>query len=261
MSPIRLFRSAHDSVRQKIAISSEAPVERYDWRLNENGGVYREILDHGPNGPDLSYCRDGLPFLLDHELDDQIGLAIQRSRLAVDDDEFRAVPPCDQREGGRRIDHERRADGEEQIGLQGPLLRPRHRRLRHGLAKGDGCRLHDAAAGAAGLVMVWGLPAGIAGEEAGRGVGRDAGRAAAAEDEPEGAEELGRETLTDAVHGDAGFRHRFTGDRKLGLPDLQGIVLDPSGLRENLSEFTLGRCHDPRLSVDHQRARTGGALV
>ena len=55
----------------RIAISSEAPVARYDWRTGEE---YDEVLDHGPNGVDLSYVRDGLPFLLDHELEDQIGL-------------------------------------------------------------------------------------------------------------------------------------------------------------------------------------------
>lgn len=57
--------------RLSIAISSEAPVERYDWWTDER---YIEVLDHGPNGPDLSYARDGLPFCLDHWLSKQIGL-------------------------------------------------------------------------------------------------------------------------------------------------------------------------------------------
>lgn len=55
----------------RIAISSEAPVERYDWRTGE---YYDEVLDHSPSGPDLSYVRDGLPFLLDHDIENQIGL-------------------------------------------------------------------------------------------------------------------------------------------------------------------------------------------
>lgn len=55
----------------RIAISSEAGVERYDWRTDE---VYDEVLDHSAGGVDLSYGRDGLPFLLDHNLGRQIGI-------------------------------------------------------------------------------------------------------------------------------------------------------------------------------------------
>lgn len=55
----------------RIAISSEAGVERYDWRTDT---VYEEVLDHGASGVDLSYARDGLPFLLDHNLGRQIGI-------------------------------------------------------------------------------------------------------------------------------------------------------------------------------------------
>ena len=55
----------------RIAISSEAAVPRYDWRTGEE---YDEVLDHGPDGVDLSYARDGLPFLLDHDLGRQIGI-------------------------------------------------------------------------------------------------------------------------------------------------------------------------------------------
>jgi HK97 family phage major capsid protein len=62
---------APDDAPLRIAISSEAGVERYDWRTDE---VYDEILDHSANGVDLSYARDGLPFLLDHNLGRQIGI-------------------------------------------------------------------------------------------------------------------------------------------------------------------------------------------
>lgn len=55
----------------RIAISSEAPVERYDWSTGE---YYNEVLDHGPDGPDLSYVRDGMPFCLEHNVSKQIGL-------------------------------------------------------------------------------------------------------------------------------------------------------------------------------------------
>lgn len=54
-----------------IAMSSETPVLRYDWWTGER---YYEVLDHAPGGIDLSYARDGVPFLLDHENGTQIGL-------------------------------------------------------------------------------------------------------------------------------------------------------------------------------------------
>jgi HK97 family phage major capsid protein len=57
--------------RLRVAISSEAPVERYDWWKDER---YVEVLDHAPGGVDLTYARDGLPFCLDHSLRSQIGL-------------------------------------------------------------------------------------------------------------------------------------------------------------------------------------------
>lgn len=56
----------------RLAFSSEAPVERYDWRTGE---TYLEVLDHSPGSVDLSYARDGLPFCLDHRLSSMLGLA------------------------------------------------------------------------------------------------------------------------------------------------------------------------------------------
>lgn len=55
----------------RLAISSEAPVLRYDWR---SGSLYYEVLDHSASAVDLSYVRDGIPFCLDHWLSKQIGL-------------------------------------------------------------------------------------------------------------------------------------------------------------------------------------------
>lgn len=65
-----------DDAPLRIAISSEAPVERWGWddTLRDTGGIYDEILDHGANGPNLEYVRDGLPFCLDHDLRKQIGI-------------------------------------------------------------------------------------------------------------------------------------------------------------------------------------------
>ncbi len=54
-----------------MAISSEAPCERYDWWT---GDRYLEVLSHQPGDINLSYARDGLPFCLDHDTTQQIGL-------------------------------------------------------------------------------------------------------------------------------------------------------------------------------------------
>lgn len=57
--------------RIAIAMSSEAPVLRWDWWTGER---YYEVLDHSPGAVDLTYARDGVPFLLDHSTRVQIGL-------------------------------------------------------------------------------------------------------------------------------------------------------------------------------------------
>jgi hypothetical protein len=58
----------------RIAFSSEAEVERYDWRTGE---TYLEVLDHSPGSVDLSYARDGLPFCVDHDLRRVVGIGEQ----------------------------------------------------------------------------------------------------------------------------------------------------------------------------------------
>lgn len=50
-----------------VAISSERAVVREDWMT---GQQYREVLDHAPESIDLSYARDGLPFVMSHRSDD-----------------------------------------------------------------------------------------------------------------------------------------------------------------------------------------------
>lgn len=58
-----------------VAISSEAPVLRYDWWEDER---YYEVLDHSPSSVVLDYARDGLPFVASHrswDADQQHGLA------------------------------------------------------------------------------------------------------------------------------------------------------------------------------------------
>lgn len=57
--------------RVPIAISSETPVRRYDYW---EGEYYNEILDHTRDAIDLSYAKDGLPFLADHDTRQQQGI-------------------------------------------------------------------------------------------------------------------------------------------------------------------------------------------
>jgi HK97 family phage major capsid protein len=54
-----------------ISMSSEARVERYDWWTGER---YFEVLSHEKGGVDLTYARDGLPFLMDHDTRIQVGI-------------------------------------------------------------------------------------------------------------------------------------------------------------------------------------------
>jgi HK97 family phage major capsid protein len=55
----------------EIALSSESPVERFDWWTGE---TYTEVLDHSRSSVDLAYAADGLPLLLDHSTREQIGI-------------------------------------------------------------------------------------------------------------------------------------------------------------------------------------------
>jgi len=66
--------------RIAIALSSESPVERFDWWTGER---YFEVLDHSQGAVDLSRAEEGLPFLLDHSARAQIGI-IEEIRLDQD---------------------------------------------------------------------------------------------------------------------------------------------------------------------------------
>lgn len=69
-----------DEAEVEISISSETPVERWDWRT---GKSYHEILSHKDGEIDLSYARDGLPFFVGHDSRDMVGL-IEDVRLDGD---------------------------------------------------------------------------------------------------------------------------------------------------------------------------------
>lgn len=79
----------------RVAISSEAPVLRYDWWKEER---YYEVLDHSEKSVDLSYSRDGLPFVASHrahDADQQHGIAenvrVEGKQLVADLRMSRAV--------------------------------------------------------------------------------------------------------------------------------------------------------------------------
>src|SRR5690242_3061171 len=63
-------RAAEDD-RIPIALSSETPVERADFWT---GDRFYEVLDHSSDAIDLTYARDGMPFLLNHDTGEQIGI-------------------------------------------------------------------------------------------------------------------------------------------------------------------------------------------
>ncbi len=67
-------RAAADNPLIPVAMSSEAPVLRYDWWDDE---YYYEVLDHSASSVDLSYARDGMPFVASHrswDADQQHGI-------------------------------------------------------------------------------------------------------------------------------------------------------------------------------------------
>lgn len=69
-----------DSGLIPVALSSEAPVERWDWWEGER---YFEVLSHKQGEVDLSYAKDGLPFLFEHYRDVQVG---KIHDVRIDDD-------------------------------------------------------------------------------------------------------------------------------------------------------------------------------
>ena len=90
-----------------------------------------ERLEHGPD-------------VLAH---DKIGDIIELGRLTIDDGEPRAIAFRHQGKTCRRPDHERRADGQEQIATQRQFLGAPHGAIGHCLAKGYGRGFDVAAAG------------------------------------------------------------------------------------------------------------------
>lgn len=80
VEPIATRADGTADERIAVALSSETPVERYDWWTGER---YYEVLDHSPGAVDLTAARDGLAFCLDHNQRAQIGL-IEDVRLDPD---------------------------------------------------------------------------------------------------------------------------------------------------------------------------------
>ena len=80
----------------------------------------------------------------DVETDDEIGEFVELGRLAVDDDEGRAIALGHRRKTGRRPHDKRRADHEKQIAVARQSLGASHRRFRHGLTERHRRRLDEA---------------------------------------------------------------------------------------------------------------------
>lgn len=104
-TPLPVFRAIATQVTRRaaeeeggaetisIALSSEQPVLRYDWWEDE---YYYEVLDHSPSSVDLSYARDGMPFLMEHYRGDQRGIC---ENVRVDGDR---ILRCDVRFSARQ---------------------------------------------------------------------------------------------------------------------------------------------------------------
>ena len=71
-------------------------------------------------------------------MNDDIGHIIVRSRITVDDHQFRPVSLGHQGHGGSRLDDEGGADNDEEIAERRAMIRLLCFSFRHRLAKGDG---------------------------------------------------------------------------------------------------------------------------
>lgn len=75
-----MTRAAADAEPEiTIALSSDTPIERENWF----GDRFVEILDHSAGAIDLSRAKQGLPLLLNHDTDEQVG---RIEKLKVGDD-------------------------------------------------------------------------------------------------------------------------------------------------------------------------------
>ena len=65
----------------------------------------------------------------------------------------------------------------------------------------------------------------------------------------------------DVRAGQARFGERRARDVPLGTPDLEGVVLDPAGMWEDLAEFLLVGGEDASVSPENDGPRAGRSLV
>src|SRR5271165_4464805 len=132
-SPIARIAATTSCVRRRLSRMAGAK-ELIARRTGEVGSV------------DADYCPQGFA---DRPVEYEIGDRVEAGRLAVDDDQCGTVALGQFREPGRRIDDERGAGDDEQIGGARLDLGAPHRLDRHRLAEGDRCSLDPAPAGAA----------------------------------------------------------------------------------------------------------------
>jgi hypothetical protein len=58
-----------------------------------------------------------------------------------------------------------------------------------------------------------------------------------------------------------GFRQSFAGAIQLRIPDVFGVVFDPTGLRKDLRKFLLGYANDAAGVVEQNGTRRSRALI
>src|SRR4051794_7050409 len=92
-------------------------------RLQDRNSIYPDRSSH---------------HIADAGMDHEIGDAVERGRLAVDDRELGAIVLRQLGKARRRIDHERGAEHDKQVGGQRFLLGAAHRDRRHRLAERHG---------------------------------------------------------------------------------------------------------------------------
>ena len=69
-APLTVTRASADAEPEiTVALSSDTPIERENWF----GDRWMEILDHSAGAIDMSRAKQGLPLLLNHNTDEQIG--------------------------------------------------------------------------------------------------------------------------------------------------------------------------------------------
>src|SRR5437764_12133383 len=132
MSPTTTLAPSRAKIRAMLApIPDAAPVIR--------ATLSSSLIAHPPgtraSRPHLIHPDRRAHRVADRFVQDKIGHWVERRRLAIDDDELGAVLLRELRKPGRRINHERGAEHDKEIGRPRLLLGALHRQYGHRLAE------------------------------------------------------------------------------------------------------------------------------